>query len=80
MISDLPLELIREILVRLPDGGDIARAGLTEQRAQSLADDTLLWRDLCLFHFTDRQVVSMIRKGETLMSIGWKGMYLRLKK
>ena len=81
-MSDLPIELVREILVRLPDGGDIARTGMTEQRTQEVADDSVLWRDLCLFHFTDREVVSVIRtrKGETLMSIGWKGMYRRLMK
>ena len=79
-MSDLPNELIREILTRLPDGRDLVHTGLTQQKVQSLADDSLLWRDLCLFHFTDRQVVSVIRKTETLKSIGWKGMYTRLVK
>ncbi len=48
-----------------------------------LSEDRLLWRDLCLFHFTDAQLASLLRDGQDPAAFSteeWKVLYNRLIK
>ena len=79
-MSDLPDEVIRHILIQLADHRDLVNAGLTESRTFALCEETAFWRNLCHFHFTPRQWNSVLRKNDTIESVGWKELYVRLMK
>ena len=79
-MSDLPDDVLREILLRLADHQDLVSAGQADSRTFSLSEDNFLWRDLCLFHFSKNQWHSVVRKGEDLETLDWKILYPRLVK
>ena len=79
-LTDLPDDCIRAILQRMPDAEDILNTGMTESRNQYLTQDELLWKALCLFHFTDIQMCTALRPTEKLENIQWKIFYRRLHK
>lgn len=57
-LSDLPEELIREILLRLSDYKDLMNSGDAIPSANSLINDEQhIWRELCNYHFTGQQIV-----------------------
>uniref|UniRef100_A0A8C6YHD4 F-box only protein 32 n=1 Tax=Naja naja TaxID=35670 RepID=A0A8C6YHD4_NAJNA len=75
--TDLPLCLQLDIMQRLSDGRDIVSLGQVTPSLQVLSEDRLLWKKLCHYHFTDRQ----IRKRLILSDKGhldWKKMYFKL--
>ncbi|XP_042317814.1 F-box only protein 32 [Sceloporus undulatus] len=77
--TDLPLCLQLNIMQRLTDGRDIVNLGQVAPSLQVLSEDRLLWKKLCHYHFTDRQ----IRKRLILSDKGhldWKKMYFKLVK
>lgn len=41
---------------RLSDGRDLVSLGQVAPDLQALSEDRLLWKKLCQYHFTDRQV------------------------
>lgn len=41
---------------RLSDGRDLVSLGQVAPDLQVLSEDRLLWKKLCQYHFTDRQV------------------------
>lgn len=55
-LTDLPMCLQLNILERLADGRDIVNLGQVSPTLQVLSEDKLLWRKLCRYHFTERQV------------------------
>ncbi|XP_055490714.1 F-box only protein 32 isoform X1 [Leucoraja erinacea] len=76
-LTDLPMCLQLNILERLADGRDIVNLGQVSPTLQVLSEDKLLWRKLCRYHFTERQ----IRKRLILSEKGhldWKKMYFKL--
>ena len=82
-MSDLPDDCIREILTRLSDHRDVINTGMTEPRAHNLAEEKGLWKELCLFHFDNQQIYSVIKKGDNLENLdseGWKNLHTRLIK
>jgi F-box protein 25/32 len=79
-MSDLPDEVIRHILVQLADHRDLVHASLTESRTFALCKETTFWRNLCYFHFTSHMWGSVLRKTESVESVGWKNLYVRLMK
>lgn len=42
---------------RLSDGRDLVSLGQVAPDLQVLSEDRLLWKKLCQYHFTDRQVL-----------------------
>lgn len=54
--TDLPLCLQLNIMQRLTDGRDLVSIGQVAPSLQVLSEDRLLWKKLCHYHFTDRQV------------------------
>ncbi|KAI0213870.1 F-box only protein 25 [Lamellibrachia satsuma] len=79
-LTDLPDDCIRQILLRLADHKDVVNAGLTDQRTFNLAEEQLLWKELCLFHFDPLQMCAVIRRNESMQQLSWKVLYLRLMK
>lgn len=79
-ISDLPDDVLRQIMLRLADHRDLVNTGLTDMRSFSLSEENSFWRNLCLYHFTNKQWLSVFRRGEDIESIGWKRLYTRLAK
>uniref|UniRef100_A0A8C5MZE1 F-box only protein 32 n=1 Tax=Leptobrachium leishanense TaxID=445787 RepID=A0A8C5MZE1_9ANUR len=76
-LTDLPLSLQLNIMQRLADGRDIVCLGQVSSDLQVLSEDRLLWKRLCQYHFTERQ----IRKRAIVSDKGlleWKKMYFKL--
>jgi len=65
---DLPQECLRSILRRLTDHESLLTAAKAHEALQHLVEnETKLWQDLCLFHFTQTQIESVrmnLRKQE----------------
>lgn len=70
-LSDLPEELIREILLRLSDYKDLINSGDAFPVANSLINDEQhIWKELCNYHFSEQQIVMAkercpVREGKT---------------
>ncbi|CAG2120056.1 unnamed protein product, partial [Medioppia subpectinata] len=55
-LTDLPEELIREILLRLTDYKDLMNSGEAYNIMQSLLDEQHIWRQLCKYHYSRAQL------------------------
>lgn len=55
-LIDLPDSLQLNIMHRLSDGRDLVSLGQVCPELGVLTEDRLLWKKLCQYHFTDRQV------------------------
>ena len=55
-LTDLPEELIREILLRLSDYKDLMNSGDAYEMMNTLLDEQHIWRQLCKYHFSKTQV------------------------
>ncbi|XP_006000863.1 F-box only protein 32 isoform X4 [Latimeria chalumnae] len=78
-LTDLPPCLQLNIMQRLADGKDIVTLGQVSPTLNVLSEDRLLWKRLCHYHFTERQ----IRKRLILSEKGhldWKKMYFKLSR
>lgn len=53
---DLPASLHLNIMHRLSDGRDLVSLGQVCPGLSVLTEDRLLWKKLCQYHFSDRQV------------------------
>jgi hypothetical protein len=58
--TDLPEELIRAILLRLSDYKDLMNSGQACERVRSLLEEQHIWRELCRYHFTNRQIKQIV--------------------
>lgn len=54
--SDLPEELIREILLRLSDYRDVVNSAVAFNSPDLIVHETHIWRKLCEYHFTPTQL------------------------
>lgn len=54
--TDLPLCLQLNIMQRLSDGRDLVSLGQAAPDLHVLSEDRLLWKKLCQYHFSERQV------------------------
>ena len=61
-LSDLPEELIREILLRLSDYKDLVNSAGAVPLVESLLDEQHIWRELCKYHFTRTQVKNVTER------------------
>lgn len=55
-LTDLPASLQLNIMQCLTDGRDLVSLGQVCPELGTLTEDRLLWKKLCQYHFTDRQV------------------------
>ncbi|KAK7492874.1 hypothetical protein BaRGS_00015821 [Batillaria attramentaria] len=80
MLAELPHDCMRNILLRIVDHKDVVHTGLTMQTLHELSQERWLWRDLCLFHFTNRQILTFLPKGAGDLeqdTVDWKYIYMR---
>lgn len=76
-LTDLPASLQLNIMERLSDGRDLVSLGQVTPDLGQLTEDRLLWKRLCQYHFTDRQIRKRLMvsdKGQ----LEWKKMYFKL--
>lgn len=59
-LLDLPVSLQLNIMHRLSDGRDLVSLGQVCPDLGVLTEDRLLWKNLCQYHFTERQVPDFI--------------------
>ena len=65
LVTALPEECIREILLRLSDPSDLQRASKTCETMKAVASEKRVWRELVQTHFTKLQVcfyITMVLK------------------
>ncbi|XP_031729621.1 F-box only protein 32 [Anarrhichthys ocellatus] len=77
ILTELPASLQLNIMQRLSDGRDLVSLGQVCPSLGALAEDRLLWKRLCHYHFTDRQIrrrLMVSDKGH----LEWKKMYSKL--
>lgn len=78
MISDLPSDCIRDILLRMTDHKDIIHAGQTSLAIHDIAQENHIWKQLCFFHFSNLQLVTFLPKEiEEDNVVDWKTMYMK---
>lgn len=54
--NDLPVEMIREILLRLNDYRDLVSSAQASPVMQLMIDNQHIWKKLCKYHFTEQQL------------------------
>ncbi|XP_033745923.1 F-box only protein 32-like [Pecten maximus] len=69
-LLDLPKECLHNILRRISDPRDLANVGASCSYLHDLTEDRFIWQDMCLFHFTDKQLYPFIYDDEYL-GIDW---------
>lgn len=75
--SDLPHDCVRSILSTIPDHGDLLRVGQTNSTNHHLSNEMLLWKQMCFFHFSKRQLLTFLNQNEDESQTNWKMVYQR---
>lgn len=70
-LTKLPASLQLNIMQRLTDGRDLLSLGQVCLELETLTEDRLLWKKLCQYHFTDRQVGWDESDDETVVAKDW---------
>lgn len=76
-LSDLPLECLREIFLRISDHRDISRAGQTSMQLHQISEDLILWKRMCMYHFSREQMSTFLASNEVDTTTNWKYFYQR---
>lgn len=61
---DLPAELIRTILLQLSDYKDLVNSGKVNESMRSFLDEQYIWRELCKYHFANRQIKQFLSNNQ----------------
>ncbi|XP_056017909.1 F-box only protein 25-like isoform X2 [Ostrea edulis] len=82
MFDELPEDCLRCIFRKLSDHNDIIHTGQACQTNHRVSSQMLLWKQLCFFHFTDRQLLVFLPRelGLDEDKIDWKYIYRRCYK
>lgn len=59
----LPVEMVREILLRLNDYRDLVSSAQASPVMQTMIDGQYIWQKLCLYHFTEPQIKMALENG-----------------
>ncbi|XP_068612882.1 F-box only protein 32 [Brachionichthys hirsutus] len=78
-LTDLPASLQLNVMQRLSDGRDLVSLGHVCPELGALAEDRLLWKSLCQYHFTDRQIRKRLMVSDK-GHLEWKKMYFKLSR
>uniref|UniRef100_A0A673CRK6 F-box only protein 32 n=1 Tax=Sphaeramia orbicularis TaxID=375764 RepID=A0A673CRK6_9TELE len=78
-LTDLPASLQLNIMQRLTDGRDLVSLGQVCPELGTLTEDRLLWKKLCQYHFTDRQIRKRLMVSDK-GHLEWKKMYFKLSR
>lgn len=66
---DLPAELIRTILLQLSDYKDLMNSGQVNDTMKSFLDEQYIWRELCKYHFTNKQIKQFLSNNQQNKSL-----------
>ena len=77
MLSDMPDDTLREILLRLEHHRDVASMSAVDNHAYHVAQDEEVWKCLCLHHFSQHLCGRLIKQAHRA---GWKDVYRGLIK
>lgn len=87
-LTELPEEVIRQILLYLCSQQDLINSGKASSEIQSLVADNYLWRDLCMSHYTRQQVnqiysqhkdvSQLVNTSSGTKEVNWYKVYTRL--
>ncbi|XP_059155272.1 F-box only protein 32-like [Physella acuta] len=80
MLDDLPADCLRVIFSQISDHKDVMRAGQTSSTLNQVTEERSLWREMCLFHFNNRQILTFLPKQNDTIEIDWKNIYKRCYK
>ncbi|KAM9783274.1 F-box only protein 32 [Neosynchiropus ocellatus] len=78
-LTDLPATMQMCIMERLSDGRDLVSLGEGCPEMGALTEDRVLWKKLCQYHFTDRQIRKRLMVSEK-GHLEWKKMYFKLSR
>ncbi|KAM3861360.1 F-box only protein 25 [Diretmus argenteus] len=78
-LSDLPLQIQSKIIHKLSDAYDIINLGKATATMHMLSEDRKLWKQLCHFHFSEKQLSNNVVLTES-NNVDWKVMYFNLHK
>ncbi|XP_063055033.1 F-box only protein 32 [Engraulis encrasicolus] len=76
-LTDLPASLQLNIMRCLSDGRDIVSLGQVCPDLGVVSEDRLLWKNLCQYHFTDRQIRKRLMVSDK-GHLEWKRMYFKM--
>ncbi|GFS25290.1 F box only protein 32 [Elysia marginata] len=79
MICDLPAECLREIFLQIADHKDVMRAAQANTTLNEVTEESLLWKKLCLHHFSNIQIMTFLLPSRTEENkpVDWKHIYRR---
>ncbi|XP_064606241.1 F-box only protein 32-like [Liolophura sinensis] len=80
LFGDLPDDCIRDILFRLADHKDVLHTGMTNTSIYDMSQEVLLWKQLCMFHFTPMQLLTFLPQETQDDNPNWKYLYRRCVK
>ena len=75
--SNLPDDCKRQIITTLPDHADIIHLGQADTSSYNFANDNQLWKEMCFFHFSNRQVLTFHTQSVEESQVDWKYVYKR---
>uniref|UniRef100_A0A8D3CP35 F-box only protein 32 n=1 Tax=Scophthalmus maximus TaxID=52904 RepID=A0A8D3CP35_SCOMX len=78
-LTDLPASLQLNIMQSMTDGKDLVSLGQVCPELGALTEDRLLWKRLCQYHFTDRQIRKRLMMSDKGL-LEWKKMYFKLSR
>lgn len=87
-LQNLPDECIREVILRLADHKDIESCSKAYNVMTYLCDEHRIWRELCYFHFSRRQINFVLDSSDeegvvatgSSTTIDWQCLYHKLRK
>lgn len=77
-LTDMPEEVVRDILLRLSDHNDLQKCGQAYEIMQVLIEEQHIWRELCKFHFSKQQLNFIL--GEQNCPKDWQQIYHKLRR
>lgn len=82
-LTDMPVGVLRDILLRLSDYKDLINSGEAYDVMKTLVDEQHIWRELCKFHFTRQQIRIMLDSSKTKSmksKTDWQLMFHQLRR
>ena len=75
MLTDLPKECIREIMLRLSDHRDILHLGQCNLDLYYMSLDISIWERLAQYHFSEKQMLNFISDDDLGEGTDWHSVY-----
>lgn len=70
--TNLPTEMIREILLRLSDHRDLVNSAKASPVMRTMIDNQYIWKQLCRYHFNEQQLKMAVESNSCRFTVGKK--------